>query len=69
VPRYAQRARAKEIAGNDYNLNIPRYVETSEAEREIDIVAVQGEIDGLEGELKKTRAEINKHLRDLGLVK
>jgi len=44
-------------------------VDTSEAEQEIDIIAVQGEIDGLEAELAKTRAEINKHLRELGLVK
>ena len=29
VPKYAYRTTAKEIAGNDYNLNIPRYVETS----------------------------------------
>ncbi|MGA7497443.1 MAG: N-6 DNA methylase [Isosphaeraceae bacterium] len=67
VPTYAYRATAKEIAGNDYNMNIPRYVETSEAEEEIDIIAVQREIDGLESDLAKTRAEIRKHLKELGL--
>jgi type I restriction enzyme M protein len=69
VPKYAYRATLKEIAANDYNLNIPRYVETSEAEQEIDIVAVQSEIDGLETELAKTRSEIRKHLKELGLLK
>lgn len=69
VPKYAHRASAAEIVGNDYNLNIPRYVETSEAEQEIDIAAVQGEIDGLEAELVKTRAEIRRHLKELGLAK
>ena len=68
-PRYAHRAAIEEIRENDFNLNIPRYVDTSEAEQEIDIAAVQGEIEGLEAELKKTRAEINEHLRALGLVK
>ncbi len=37
VPRYAQRATRKEIAANDYNLNIPRYVDTFEEEEQIDL--------------------------------
>ena len=68
-PKYAHRATIEEIRENDFNRNIARYVDTSEAEQEIDIAAVQGEIDGLEAELKKTRAEIDYHLRELGLVK
>ena len=67
VPRYAHLADRTEIAANDYNLNIPRYVETSEAEEEIDIVAVQGEIESLETKLAKTRIEIKKHLKELGV--
>ena len=51
VPRYAHRARRSEIEQNEFNLNIPRYVDTSEAEEEIDIAALQVEIDGLEAEL------------------
>jgi type I restriction enzyme M protein len=69
VPKYAYRATAKEISGNDYNLNIPRYVETSEAEKEIDIAVVQDEIDALESQLAKTRVEIRKHLKELGVAK
>jgi type I restriction enzyme M protein len=69
IPKYAHRAKLSEIETNEFNLNMPRYVDTSEAEDEIDIAALQGEIDGLEAELTKTRAEINEHLRTLGLVK
>lgn len=67
-PKYAHRATIEEVRENDFNLNIPRYVDTSEAEPEIDVAAVQAEIVGLEAELAKTRAEIDKHLRELGLV-
>lgn len=68
-PRYAHRATIEGVRENDFNLKIPRYVDTSEAEPEIDIATVQGEIDELEAELKKTRAVIDMHLRELGLVK
>ena len=44
VEKYAKRATCQEIAANDYNLNIPRYVDTFEQEEEIDIAAVQMEI-------------------------
>lgn len=67
VDKYAYRATAREIADNDYNLNIPRYVDTFEEEEEIDLEAVQKEIDELEGELAQVRAEMKKHLKALGL--
>ena len=51
VPKYAYRATREEIAENDFNLNIPRYVDTFEAEKEVDLKAVQKEIEKLEGEL------------------
>ena len=38
----------EEIQGNDFNLNIPRYVDTFEEEAEVDIAAVQKEIRTLE---------------------
>lgn len=66
VPKYAYRAKRKEIEENEFNLNIPRYVDTSEEEEEIDIAAVQGEIDGLERELANTRKEIRHFLKELG---
>lgn len=67
VEKYAHRATLKEIEENDFNLNIPRYVDTFEAEEQIDIKAVQKEIDELEAKLTKVKAEIKTYLKELGL--
>jgi type I restriction enzyme M protein len=67
VNKYAHRAKRSEIEENEFNLNIPRYVDTSEAEEEIDIGALQSEIDDLERELAKTRTEMRKALSELGV--
>jgi len=67
VEKYAYRATLAEIEENEFNLNIPRYVDTFEEEEEIDIRAVQDEIDGLEKELVEVRKEMKEHLRELGL--
>ena len=66
VARYAHLATPAEIAENDFNLNIPRYVDTFEGEEEIDIDAVQQEIDGIEVELAKTRKQMAAYLKELG---
>jgi len=68
VDKYAYRASFDEIAENDFNLNIPRYVDTFEEEEEIDIAAVQTEIEDLEKKLADTRKEMAKHLKELGLL-
>ena len=49
-----------EIQENDFNLNIPQYVDTFEEEAEVDIAAVQVEIDKLEVELKVVQTEMDK---------
>lgn len=64
--KYAYVASRAEIAENDYNLNIPRYVDTYEEEEEIDIQAVQQEIDTLEGELANVQARMKEYLKELG---
>jgi len=64
--KYAYVATPAEIEENDYNLNIPRYVDTFEEEEEIDIVAVQKEIDTLEIELKEVQAKMKQYLSELG---
>lgn len=64
--KYAYRATLKEIAENEYNLNIPRYVDTFEGEEEIDVEAVQREIDTIEVELAKTRKQMATYLKELG---
>ena len=56
-----------EVAENDCNLNIPRYVDTFEAAAEVDIAAVQKEIDVLEEELSGLRVKMRTHLKELGL--
>lgn len=55
----------EEISENDFNLNIPRYVDTFEEETEVDIAKVQKEISRLEGELKTVQTEMSKYLKEL----
>lgn len=65
VPRYAHVASLEEIKENDFNLNIPRYVDTFEEEEEIDIAVVQQEIEQLETELASVRSKMNFYLKEL----
>lgn len=65
VEKYAQVATFEEIKENDFNLNIPRYVDTFEEEEEIDIDAVQQEIEQLENELAEVRARMTVLLKDV----
>ena len=67
IEKYSVKATLDQIRENDYNLNIPRYVDTFEEEEEIDIAAVQQEIEQLETELVSVRKEMNKYLKELGL--
>src|SRR5690606_27346220 len=53
-------ATKEELVENEYNLNIPRYVDTFEEEAEVDIPAVQKEIEGLERELKEVQERMEK---------
>jgi type I restriction enzyme M protein len=67
VDRYAYLASRDEIRENDYNLNIPRYVDTFVEEEEVDISAVQERIVGIERELSEVRDQMAACLKDLGL--
>ena len=67
VEKYAHVATRDEIAGNDFNLNIPRYVDTFEEEEEIDVAAVEREIERLEGELVEVRTRMKQYLKELGI--
>ena len=64
--KYAYVATLNEIEENGYNLNIPRYVDTFEEEEEVDIQAVQQEIDSLEKELEEVQAKMKVYLKELG---
>ena len=67
VEKYAYLATPDEIKENDFNLNIPRYVDTLEEEEEVDIKKTQKEIDALEKELADVQKEMNAYLKELGL--
>lgn len=67
VEKYAYRATPQELADNDFNLNIPRYVDTFEEEEEIDLKAVKKEIASAESQLATVRGKMNDHLKELGL--
>jgi type I restriction enzyme M protein len=66
VDKYSFRATFDEIKENEFNLNIPRYVDTFEEEEPIDIKAVQIEIDQLEKDLVVVRKEMDGYLNELG---
>ena len=55
-----------EIEENDYNLNIPRYVDTFEEEEEIDLMAVRAERLKLKDEMDGLEAQMAGYLRELG---
>ena len=66
VDKYSYPALFAEIEENEFNLNIPRYVDTFEPEQEIDIVAVQKEIEEIENALANTRRKMDNYLKELG---
>ena len=65
VEKYAHVAEFAEIKKNDFNLNIPRYVDTFEEEEPIDIDEVQKEIDDLEKELATVRVKMAEELKQI----
>jgi len=66
VDKYAYLASFEEIKENDFNLNIPRYVDTFEEEAEIDLVAVRTQRVQLKNELQTLEAEMEGYLKELG---
>lgn len=68
IEKFSHKATLQEIADNDYNLNIPRYVDTFEEEEEIDIQAVMAEIKSLEAKRAELDKEINVYFKELGII-
>jgi type I restriction enzyme M protein len=68
IEKYSHLATLDEVKENDFNLNIPRYVDTFEEEEEIDIKAVMQEIKDLEAKRADLDKEIEVYLRELGIV-
>ena len=66
VDKYAHLATPEEIAENDFNLNIPRYVDTFEEEEEVDLMAVRAERKQLKEKLASLEQEMDGYLKELG---
>lgn len=66
IEKYSHLASFEEIEENDFNLNIPRYVDTFEPEPEVDIPTVQKNIQGLEEKLSGVRKKMDGYLKELG---
>ncbi len=67
LDKYSHKATLEEIQENDYNLNIPRYVDTFEEEEKVDIVATKQKIEDIEKELIEVKTQMNEYLKELGL--
>jgi type I restriction enzyme M protein len=65
--KYSHIASLAEVKENDYNLNIPRYVDTFEEEEAVDLTLVAEELKGLESEMQETNAVIADFCQQLGI--
>tara|TARA_R110002051_G_scaffold181460_1_gene250943 strand:+ start:10037 stop:11641 length:1605 start_codon:yes stop_codon:yes gene_type:complete len=67
IDKYSYVATLKEIAENDYNLNIPRYVDTFEEEEPVDLAAVAQELKAIDTDMATTDATIADYCEQLGI--
>jgi type I restriction enzyme M protein len=67
IEKYSHVATLEEIQENDYNLNIPRYVDTFEEEKPVDIEATKINISKIENELVTIKTQMSAYLKELGL--
>lgn len=65
--KYSYVATQEEIKENDYNLNIPRYVDTFEEEEPVDMAQVKENIQNIKQELTEVEQQMEKYLQELGL--
>jgi len=67
IDKYSYVASLDEVRENDYNLNIPRYVDTFEEEEPVDIAAVASELKELETEMKTSDETIAVFCKELNI--
>ena len=67
VPQYAHVASMQEIIDNGWNLNIPRYVDTSVEEEEIDIARVKADLADIQAKKQAAMDKVNATMKLLGL--
>lgn len=65
IEKYSQLVSLEQIKENEYNLNITRYVDTFEDEPEIDIEAVNKELNELNKQILEVEKEIEEMIKDL----
>ena len=68
IEKYAHVATLQQVKDNNYNLNIPRYVDTFEAEAEIDLDAIAQQLQQLEKDSQKTDVLIADFCKELGIA-
>ena len=68
VDKYSYLATFAEIEENEFNLNIPRYVDTFKPEPEVNIAEVQKGIEEMEANMAKTRKKMDRYLKELGII-
>ncbi|TDX37678.1 type I restriction enzyme M protein [Halanaerobium congolense] len=66
IEKYCRVADMEEIERNDFNLNVPRYVDTTEEEEPVDVEEVLTELDQLEKERDEIESEMMSYLKELG---
>lgn len=66
IEKYSYVATLEEIADNDYNLNIPRYVDTFEQEEPVDIIATQKSILNIKKQIEEVENQMENYLTQLG---
>jgi type I restriction enzyme M protein len=67
IDRYCHIADLEELQENEYNLNVPRYVDISEPEEEIDIQSTIDELKKLEKEREEIEIKMRQDLKELGM--
>jgi type I restriction enzyme M protein len=67
LDKFTYVANLQEISNNDFNLNIPRYVNTFEEDELIDLYEVKENIESLKKELSEVETKIAKYLDELGI--
>ncbi|MCV9389139.1 type I restriction-modification system subunit M [Reichenbachiella ulvae] len=67
LDKYSYIAKLEEVAENDYNLNIPRYVDTFEEEEPVDIKAVAENLKTIDDKLQETNQTIAQYCKELGI--
>jgi type I restriction enzyme M protein len=67
IDKYSYAATIEEIKENDFNLNIPRYVDTFEEEKSIDLQAVAQRLKEIDEEIAEVDCELEKYFKELGV--